>query len=83
MRRTLSLLSVLFVAVILTGCAFPLLERDPAFNKGSGLNVKPVSAKRDPAYLIAVDGSECTVSKKRFDKVKVGDNQLCLWSAPR
>jgi hypothetical protein len=32
--------------------------------------------------LIALDGTECTVSKERFAKVEVGENALCLWRTP-
>ena len=77
-------LAAVGVVIATTSCVFiNPIKQDPTFGKASALTVKPVNGKREPNYLISIDGTECTVSKKRFDKVKVGDNQLCLWSAPR
>lgn len=72
---------VLVAGVTLGGCGIPLQHQE-ALRKASSVFAKPVSAKRDPVYLIAVDGTECTVPKKRFDKIKVGDNVFCVWSSP-
>ncbi len=40
---------------------------------------KMVMEKVPPAYLVAVDRSECTVSETRFAKIREGDNVLCAW----
>jgi hypothetical protein len=66
-----------------TGC-FPhaLAQNGNRMFKSSGLAWKEVQTKREPVYLIALDGTECTVSKERFAKVEVGENALCLWRTP-
>jgi hypothetical protein len=78
---------LLIAAILLSGCIAPMrMPQDNTLMKGSAstgsLGRKPVTGKREPAYLIAVDGTECTVSKKKFKKVKVGDAVFCLWSSP-
>jgi hypothetical protein len=70
------------ILVLSTGCMGPAFQNDGLNRKASGLARKPVSAKRDPVYLISVDGSECSVPKKRYDKIKRGDAVFCLWSSP-
>jgi hypothetical protein len=40
---------------------------------------KPVSGKEAPTTLFAVDGTRCTVTKKKFDQTKDGDRVLCAW----
>ncbi len=44
-----------------------------------GTGWKHVAEKRDPVYLVAVDGTECTVSRGRFERVERGDRVLCSW----
>ena len=85
MRRRSKVFFVLCIALFTASCGyvFPTRQMEPSFGKASAITVKPVNGKREPNYLISIDGTECSVSKKRFDKVKIGDNQLCLWSAPR
>jgi hypothetical protein len=79
--------ALFLAATLISGCIAPLrMPQDNTPMKGStstgSLGRKPVSAKREPTYLIAVDGTECTVSIKKFKKVKVGDAVFCLWSSP-
>lgn len=83
MQRSRTLACILTTTLVVASCGVPLLQPRPTYGKSSSLTIKSVSGKREPSYLIAIDGTECTVSKKRFDKVKVGDNQWCVWSAPR
>lgn len=45
----------------------------------AGIGWKVVMDKRPPAYLVAVDGTECTVSAERFQQVNPGDRVLCAW----
>jgi hypothetical protein len=75
---------VLFVAIMGSSCVVsaPFEKQSTLTNTAGGLAWKPVSAMRDPVYLIAIDGTECTVSKKKYAKIKVGDNVFCLWSSP-
>ena len=40
---------------------------------------KPVSGKEAPATLFAVDGTRCTVTKKKFEETREGDRVLCAW----
>ncbi len=40
---------------------------------------KQVVDKREPAYLVATDGTTCTVDAKRFAKTEVGKSVLCAW----
>ncbi len=74
--------AVIGVLTLSAGCALAPFKNEEMNRATAGLTWKPVSAKRDPVYLIAVDGTECSVSKKRYDKVKRGDNVFCLWSSP-
>ena len=39
-----------------------------------------VASKEPPATLLASDGLRCTVSRDRYEKVRVGDDVLCLWT---
>jgi hypothetical protein len=83
MRRTLTAITLVLAAVPAAGCiSVPFAKNGNENVKASGLGWKLVESKREPAYLIAVDGTECTVSKERFAKAKRGDNALCLWRTP-
>lgn len=77
--------ALVIATIFISGCIAPM-NQDDSLMKGSSssgsLGRKPVTGKREPAYLIAVDGTECTVSTKKFKKVKVGDAVFCLWSSP-
>jgi hypothetical protein len=79
-RRLLFLLLLLISALVVSGCATmsPLRTQSPV--RSSGVGMKQVAEKREPNYLIAIDRTECTVSRQSFDKVKVGSRVLCLWS---
>jgi hypothetical protein len=46
---------------------------------GLPVSRKPVSGKEAPTTLFAVDGTRCTVTKKKFDQTKDGDRVLCAW----
>jgi len=67
----------LLLAVVLAGCA----SNRGANGEGTTvLGWKTVMQKVSPAYLIAVDRSQCTVSADRFSKAKEGESFLCAWS---
>jgi hypothetical protein len=40
---------------------------------------KRVDAKEEPATLVAVDRTRCTVTEPRFRDTRVGDNVTCDW----
>jgi hypothetical protein len=85
MRPTIPpLLLVLPFCVLLTGCVMlqPLKKREPdtALTRNTaGIGFKQVTDKREPAYLVAMDGTECTVSREAFRKVRVGESVFCVW----
>lgn len=82
--RYQQLSTILCIVVLTSSCAtLPMMGRNETFQKNSSLNWKIVMSKRDPVYLTAPDGTECTVSRKRFDKIKSGDSVLCLWQSSR
>ena len=41
---------------------------------------KVVVDKREPVYLVAGDGTSCAVSRKRYEKTRIGDSALCAWN---
>jgi len=45
----------------------------------SPISSKPVNGKEGPTTLIAVDGTRCTVTQKRFEQTNAGDRVLCAW----
>ena len=45
-----------------------------------GVGWKLVTGKREPFYLISRDGTECMVSKEKWEKTVIGTQVLCLWS---
>jgi hypothetical protein len=82
-------LSVLALAALfLGGCILPLGGSQgrpdrggPALAGGeSTAGWKIVSRKIEPTYLIAADGSECTVSRERWENVRVGTRAFCVWN---
>ncbi len=46
---------------------------------GAGLLRKVVTAKEDPATLIAADGYRCMTTADRFRDVKIGESIWCAW----
>ncbi len=46
---------------------------------GTALAWKQVVDKREPVYLIATDGTTCTVDPERFARTDVGKSVLCAW----
>jgi hypothetical protein len=71
------LVLLLLALLLLSGCirSGDSYRRSPA----AGVGWKVVMDKRPPAYLVAVDGTECTVSAERFRQVDPGDRVLCAW----
>lgn len=63
-----------------SGCAsLPLPDALASEAPQAATGWKHVAEKRDPVYLVAVDGTECTVSRARFERVERGDRILCTW----
>ena len=55
----------------------------PSETKGAsadGYGVKRVYGKQEPANLIARDGTNCGVSKKKYDSTRIGTSVWCIWS---
>jgi hypothetical protein len=44
-----------------------------------GVSAKRVTGKEPPTTLIAEDGTRCTVTEKRYDETRIGDQTLCAW----
>ena len=62
------------------GSTLPTPAGQPATAKSTAnMTLKRVTGKEEPATLIAVDRSECTVTADRFRKTSVGDKVLCDW----
>lgn len=77
MRRFLS-------AAILTGSLAGCALLPPWLQTGDpegGWGTKTVSAKEEPATLVAPDGTLCIVTQPRYQKAKLGDRVWCLWRA--
>jgi hypothetical protein len=64
--------------LLLGACSSPFSQ-----GRQSTVGWKQVLEKREPVYLIAVDLSECTVTKERYAKINPGDNVFCNWRATR
>jgi len=73
MPRTLWLLAL----TLLAGCgSIPIrVKGAPTTN----LQRKQVVDKKEPGYLIATDGTTCTVDPDRFKKVQLGERVFCVW----
>jgi hypothetical protein len=76
LKRRARVLPALCLAIGLSGCFWA---------RGSGeargmIGWKTVMRKMDPVYLIAVDGSQCTVTEEKFKKAKEGERFFCAWS---
>jgi hypothetical protein len=69
---------VALLAAATSSCIMPARYASGA--DGTGWGRKPVEAKDAPATLVARDGSVCTVSRDRFERVRLGDRVICFWS---
>lgn len=81
MRRLAA--ALLVVTVTVAGCT--TLPASRGVTEGSPrakLGRKMVVRKQEPRELIADDGSTCTTSTERFERVRPGQNAWCLWSPP-
>ncbi len=68
---------LLFALLLLPGClSVPIRTKGAPETR---LEWKQVVDKKEPAYLIATDGTTCTVDAERFKKAEVGKNVLCAW----
>jgi hypothetical protein len=47
-----------------------------------GAGWKVVNGKREPCFLTSRDGTECTVSEKKWQATAVGTKAFCIWSKP-
>jgi hypothetical protein len=41
---------------------------------------REVVAKEPPSALLAQDGTRCTVDPEKYERTKVGDRVLCVWT---
>lgn len=74
--RFKSELLLVAAVLIVSGCATINSNRD---GTNPAIGWKVVMEKSAPAYLIAVDRSECTVPTDRFERVAIGDRVFCAW----
>jgi hypothetical protein len=64
------------LALVLAGCG----ARYPVqVGPQTGWGYKTVQAKEEPATLVALDESTCTVTPARFQRVNIGDRVTCHW----
>ena len=75
MRR--GLLGLLLVPLV-TSCA--VLPEMIGNSMGVPVAGKTVRAKVEPSELVAADGSSCTISRKAWERVEVGERYVCGWS---
>ena len=81
MRRLAA--ALLAVTVTVAGCT--TLPHSRGATEGSPrakLGRKMVVRKQEPRELIANDGSTCTTTDGRFERVRPGQSTWCLWSPP-
>lgn len=78
-RRLVRLACALILIIPASGCSF---LRGPGDGGRTETGWKMVMQKVPPAYLVAVDRSECTVSAERYEKTREGDNVFCVWRVP-
>jgi hypothetical protein len=72
---------LVLLGLLLSGCVIPLPMRglrgaDPA----PVLAPKLVVAKHPPADLIADDGTHCLVTRRRFERTRIGSEAWCVWT---
>lgn len=75
-KRCVHIAALLLLAGAWSACAMPRGNGEDA----SVVGWKTVMQKVPPAYLIAVDRSQCTVTAERYEKAKEGDSFFCAWS---
>ena len=46
----------------------------------AAISRREVVAKEPPSALVSRDGTRCTVDATRYERVKVGDRVLCVWT---
>jgi hypothetical protein len=71
------LLALLFLGPV--GCLSIGQREAPSPTRAGAVGVKRVVDKREPAYLIAADGTECTVAAATFNRTRVGQRVFCAW----
>jgi len=76
MRRFLAC-GVLVIMLALLACSG--LRPKPGESRGTRVDHKVVMAKREPNLLIATDRAECTVSRDRWERARIGERFLCAW----
>lgn len=72
MRAVLVALALIF----LPGCS-ATEDVPPGGRLGPG--TKTVTSKVQPSTLVAIDGTVCNVSPRKFEATKVGDDVWCEW----
>lgn len=82
--------------VLLASCRWHGMSHPPLGGRGDGgvtpagsasvkdaaLSQKTVTAKAEPATLIAFDGSKCVVTTAKFRDTVVGTKVWCVWTGP-
>lgn len=79
MQNRLALLVVASATFGMTGCS--VFQGIFAESIGVSLETKAVAYKHGSQELIATDGTNCFVSRGKFEKVEVGDHVQCTWSS--
>lgn len=70
------------VVAIIAMMLFPLVAcsgLNSRTREGTVVETKTIRSKREPNLLIAMDGTECVVSRARWEKATAGDPYLCAW----
>ena len=80
--RAAALVSACGLGLMLGGC-LPMLGSALGARAGVPVGDKVVTAKRAPSILVAMDGTECVVSREAWEKVEVGRPHFCAWHDPR
>ncbi len=70
---------ILLALPLLAGCVALLPARSRVKGAPPQVASKVVVDKREPVYLVAGDGTTCEVSRKQFERVRIGDDILCAW----
>ena len=68
----------LLLPPLLAACVgIPLPGGEPGPRQA--LSRREIAGKREPAELVATDGSTCHVSLSRYEKSRVGSRAWCVW----